>query len=84
MNATINQLPTEGYCRLAQILGNPKAKPNPIPPLVPVSKSTWYDGIKSGKFPAPVYIGRSSLWKWADIRKLLERIEKGEFAHEQG
>lgn len=76
MNTT-NQLPAEGYCRLSQILGNPKAKPHPLPPLVPVSRSTWYEGVKKGKFPKPVYCGRSAMWKVSDIRRLLAELEKG-------
>jgi hypothetical protein len=75
-----NALPVEGYSRLPSILGNPKAKPHPIPPLVPVSHSTWYAGITAGKFPRPVYIGRSALWKNSDLIKLLAQIENGELA----
>jgi len=72
----LSSLPAEGYCRLSQILGNAQAKP-PIPPIIPVARSTWYDGIKAGRFPKPVYLGRSALWKVADIRRLLAEIEKG-------
>ncbi|MFM8332641.1 MAG: helix-turn-helix transcriptional regulator [Candidatus Methylumidiphilus sp.] len=72
-------LPMEGYSRLSQILGKPQAEP-PIPPLIPVEKSTWYDGIKTGRFPAPVYCGRSALWKNRDLIALMERLEKGELA----
>lgn len=44
------QLPQTGYLRLPQIIGNAKAEP-PTPALIPVSKSTWWDGVKSGRFP---------------------------------
>ncbi len=45
----MHTLPETGYLRLPQIIGNPKADP-PIPPIIPVSKSTWWAGVKSGRF----------------------------------
>lgn len=64
----MNDLPTTGFLRLAQILGNPKAKP-PIPPLIPVGKSCWWQGVKDGRFPKPVKLGpRITAWRVADIR----------------
>jgi hypothetical protein len=54
------QLPETGYLRLPQILGSIK---DGIPPIFPVSRSSWYLGIKSGRYPKPVKIGsRSSAW----------------------
>lgn len=47
---TYHSLPQTGFIRLKQILGNPKADP-PIPAVIPVSKSTWWAGIKDGRFP---------------------------------
>ena len=49
----MNHLPETGFLRLSQIIGNPKAKP-PIPAVIPVSKSTWWEGVKSGRYPQPV------------------------------
>jgi prophage regulatory protein len=68
------QLPETGYLRLPQILGDAKADP-PVPPLVPVCKSTWWNGIRSGRFPPPVRtLGpRIAAWKVEDIRALLAR-----------
>lgn len=60
--------PEAGFLRLTQIVGNLKADP-PIPPLIPVSKSTWWAGVKSGRFPQPVKLGpRTTVWKVEDIR----------------
>ena len=73
-----NELPKAGYCRLSQIIGNKKAKPNPIPAIIPVSKAAWYDGVRRGKYPKPVHAGRLAMWRWADIAKLIEQMEKGE------
>ena len=47
--------------------------------LIPVAKSTWWAGCKSGKFPRPVKIGaRTSAWRGADIIALREKIFQGE------
>ena len=71
-----NTLPETGYVRLAQILGNPKADP-PIPPIIPVSKSTWWNGVKKGIFPPPVKLGpRTTVWRVEDILQLVERGTK--------
>ena len=67
-----NPLPQEGFLRLAQIIGNPKCSPI-VPPLIPVSKSTWWLGVKTGRFPQPVKLGpRTTAWRVSDIRKLIE------------
>ncbi len=67
-----NPLPEAGYVRLNQIIGNPKVTP-PIPPIIPVSKSTWWAGVKTGRFPAPVKLGpRITAWQAADIREMIE------------
>nr|WP_083519080.1 AlpA family phage regulatory protein [Bradyrhizobium jicamae] len=57
--------PTSKLRRLISIIG-----PNgPIP----VSRSTWWAGVKSGRFPAPLSLGgRLTVWRDEDIRKLIE------------
>ncbi len=66
-------LPETGYVRLSQIVGNPKADP-PIPPIIPVSKSTWWAGVKSGLYPRPVKLGaRVTVWHIEDIREFISR-----------
>jgi prophage regulatory protein len=45
--AQAQALPTTGFIRLPTIIGNPKSNP-PIPPLIPVCKSSWWAGVKSG------------------------------------
>ena len=70
----MHSLPEIGYLRLAQIIGNPKADP-PVPAIIPVSKSTWWAGIKTGRFPQPVHTlgGRITAWRVEDIRDLIGR-----------
>jgi prophage regulatory protein len=72
------RLPAIGYLRLPQIIGNPKAVP-PVPALIPVSKSTWWAGVKSGRYPQPVRtLGeRITAWRVEDIRGLIERAAAG-------
>ena len=69
-------LPETGFVRLPQILGNSKADP-PIPPVIPVSRSTWWHGCKTGRFPRPVKLGpRTTAWRVEDIRSLIEEAAK--------
>jgi len=69
----MHQLPQTGYLRLPQIVGDAKAQP-PIPAIIPVSKSTWWAGVKAGRFLTPVKLGpRITAWRVEDIRALIER-----------
>ena len=70
MDAKMNQLPETGFLRLSQIIGNPDKG---IPPIIPVKKSTWWQGVKTGRFPQPVKLGpRVTAWRVEDIRSLIE------------
>ncbi|MBV8107976.1 MAG: AlpA family phage regulatory protein [Hyphomicrobiales bacterium] len=63
-----DDLPRTGFVRLASIL----APQGPIP----VGRSTWWAGVKTGRFPKPVKLGpRTTAWKVEDIRKLIETAE---------
>lgn len=68
-------IPDVGFLKLAQVIGRPNANP-PIPAIIPVSKASWYDGIKSGRYPAPVSIGgsRGKFYRVEDIRKLIASV----------
>lgn len=69
---------TEGVCflRLKQIIGDRKAG---IPPIIPVSKSTFLDGVKSGRFPKPVKLGpNTTAWRAEDIRAWCYRAGAGQ------
>lgn len=70
----MHTLPETGYLRLYQIIGNPQADP-PIPPLIPVGKSTWWAGVKSGRYPQPVRTlgARITAWRVEDIRAFIEQ-----------
>ncbi|MDQ1108374.1 prophage regulatory protein [Stenotrophomonas rhizophila] len=64
------QLPTTGYLRLRQIIGDPRRG---VPALIPVSRSTWWAGVKDGRYPQPTRsLGtRITAWSVEDIRSLI-------------
>jgi len=79
-----NQLPETGFLRLPQIIGDPKAEP-PLPPLIPLSKSTWWAGVSSGRFPKPVKLGpRITAWRVEDIRDLIQHGSQWTKENDQG
>lgn len=66
------ELPQTGYLRIRQIIGDPKADP-PIPAIIPVSKSTWWQGVRDGRYPKPTKaLGRRiTAWSCESIRGLI-------------
>lgn len=57
-----NALPETGFLRLPEVLK-----------LYPVSRSTWWAGVRAGRYPQPVKIGeRCTAWRAEDIRALIE------------
>ena len=57
-------IPTTGFLRLPQILA-----------IFPISKSAWWEGCKTGRFPKPVKLGpRTTVWKAEDIAALVARL----------
>jgi len=67
-----HSLPEEGYLRLWQIVGG-----KGCPAVLPISKSSFWAGIRQGIYPAPIRFGkRISLWRVQEIRKLLEAENK--------
>ena len=68
----MHQLPETGFLRLHQIIGDPKADP-PITAIFPVSRSSWWAGVRVGRFPKSVKLGpRTTAWRASDIRALIE------------
>lgn len=69
------QLPETGFLRLSQIIGDMKSDP-PTLPLIPVSKSTWWLGVKEGRFPQPLKLGpRITVWRVEDIREFIQTLK---------
>ncbi|WP_238333470.1 helix-turn-helix transcriptional regulator [Luteimonas marina] len=75
----LRRIPETGFLRLHQIIGCPARNGKPaIPAIIPVSRSTWWAGVKSGRYPQPVRsLGqRITAWRVEDILRLLD--EAGE------
>lgn len=65
----MNALPETGFLRLPQIIGDTRTN---TPAIIPVCKSTWWNGVKSGRYPKPVKLSeRTTAWKVEDIRALI-------------
>jgi prophage regulatory protein len=63
-----NRLPEVGFVRLSSVL-SPKGP-------IPVGRSTWWAGVKSGRFPKPTKLGpRTTVWRVEDIRALIHSAE---------
>lgn len=57
-------LPATGFVRLPQILN-----------VIPVGRSSWWAGVKSGKYPQPVKLGQNTTaWKAEDIHALIAKL----------
>ena len=58
----VHELPQTGLLRIKQVLR-----------FVPVSRSNWWAGVKSGRYPKPMKLSeRVTVWRAADIRQLVE------------
>lgn len=54
-------MPETGYLRLPEVLR-----------YIPVSKTTWWNGVKSGRFPRSVKLGPGiTVWKVEDIKEYI-------------
>lgn len=57
--------------------GKGPKRPRPgKPAIVPVGKTCWWEGVKSGRFPEPVKVGngRGTFWKVESIRALIASV----------
>jgi len=58
------RLPETGFLRLPKVLE-----------LIPVSETTWWDGVREGRFPPPVKLSaRCSAWSVATIQRLIQQL----------
>jgi len=57
-------LPETGFVRLSKVLT-----------FIPVGKTVWWEGVKSGRYPQPVKLSaRCTGWRAEDIRSLIQAI----------
>ncbi len=55
--------------------GKGPRRPRPgAPGILPIGKTTWWEGVRAGKYPPPVKLGRRTFWRAADIRRLVESL----------
>ena len=68
-------LPQTGFLRIHHIVGDRKKG---ITGVFPVSRSSWYDGVKKGIYPSPVNLGggRIVAWRVEDIQALIDSQQK--------
>ena len=59
----LSELPNEGFVRLPVVLR-----------VLDIGKTTWWCGVREGKFPKPIKIGtRTARWNVKNIRALIEK-----------
>lgn len=64
---TAKPLPDSGFVRLPSILS-----------VMPIGKTAWWAGVKSGKYPAGIKLSeRCTVWRVEDIKALIERLSGG-------
>jgi len=69
------KLPETGFLRLKDIIGDPEKG---VKGLIPVSRTTWWRGVKEGIYPKPVKISsRTTAWRVEDVRELIKKLGNG-------
>jgi predicted DNA-binding transcriptional regulator AlpA len=59
-------IPETGFVRLRQILE-----------VIPVGKTCWWAGVKSGRYPKSVKLSeRCTAWRAEDIRNLIKQLSE--------
>jgi predicted DNA-binding transcriptional regulator AlpA len=62
----MNGLPETGFLRLPQVLS-----------MIPVGKTCWWQGVKSGRYPKPVKLStRCTAWRVEDIHELIKTLSE--------
>jgi prophage regulatory protein len=67
----MHEIPETGFLRLAQVLS-----------VIPVGKTCWWEGVKTGRYPKPVKLSqRCTAWRAEDIRQLIASLSDQPQAH---
>ena len=62
--------------RVSDICGDKRTN---TPALIPIARSSWWLGVKKGKFPQPVKLGSGiTAWRYSDIKKFMEGLQTNE------
>jgi prophage regulatory protein len=67
----MHDIPETGFLRLPQVLE-----------VIPVGKTCWWEGVKSGRYPKSVKLSpRCTAWRAEDIRELIKNLADQTFNH---
>ena len=62
----MEHFPETGFVRLPQVLS-----------VIPVCKSSWWAGVKSGRYPKPIKLSpRRTAWRAEDIHALIKQLSE--------
>lgn len=62
----LHTIPEIGFVRLSQILT-----------VIPIGKTCWWQGVKTGRFPKPIKLSeRCTAWKAEDIHSLIKQLSE--------
>jgi predicted DNA-binding transcriptional regulator AlpA len=62
----MHDIPETGFLRLPQVLS-----------VIPLGKTSWWEGVRSGRFPKPVKLSaRCTAWRAEDIRQLIKALSE--------
>ncbi|HYV35182.1 MAG TPA: AlpA family phage regulatory protein [Gemmataceae bacterium] len=62
----MQEIPETGFLRLTQVLS-----------IIPLGKTCWWEGVKSGRFPKPIKLSaRCTAWRAEDIRELIKKLSQ--------
>ena len=65
-------IPAHGLLRLPQVLN-----------MIPISKSAWWEGCRTGRYPKPVKLGpRTTVWRAEEIAVFIESLGRQGENHE--
>ena len=57
-------IPQTGFLRLSQVLS-----------IIPLGKTSWWKGVKTGRFPKPIKLStRCTAWRAEDIHELIKTL----------
>lgn len=74
--------PREKYAQMAFLRANQitwnRSKTNA--PLLPISRTNFLEGVKAGKYPQPVRMGKVAMWPTEEIFALIDTLKSGRAA----
>lgn len=70
-------IPSTGFIRQAQLLGDSKAQP-PVPGILPIGATTLWRWVNAGTFPKPIKLSeRVTVWHVEDVRAWMDQRTAG-------